>query len=306
MRMNRLHPNLLPARLALLCALTVVGGCSHNQTGINNPFLAPDRVAPPSTRAIAPGTAQPYYPGDPLPVMQSAAPTAAPATNFAAAVPRATSPIAPEVVAEPKKIASSNEPTVAVPSDDSSLRFELPKPPEPAPAPAAPIVDARSAPPGAVANPNFAGAPATAQPPTNVVPAIYNSPLNSQQFNQVSSTATLAEPAIGTPWRSPQIPASAPPPAYFPGTQPNAAPLVAQPTIMPGYVVVPQMTAVPQNMDVSLRAVPSPSPPPTPVEPSTPRIRLPGYPAPPGSMTPVPPISYGASSDGFRPRSSMR
>jgi hypothetical protein len=96
-------------------------------------------------------------------------------------------------------------------------------------------------------------------------------------------------------------------------------------------------------MDVRLRAVPSP--PPQPVEPTTPRIRLPGYPAPqftPGaSMVAQPPggiVAVGptdarlqtvqisallappyaaattlptggnsiAGGDGFRPRTSMR
>ncbi|MGI9427096.1 MAG: hypothetical protein ACR2NM_00445, partial [Bythopirellula sp.] len=34
---------------------------------MTNPFLAPDRVPPPATRTLLPGTAQPYYPGDPVP-----------------------------------------------------------------------------------------------------------------------------------------------------------------------------------------------------------------------------------------------
>jgi hypothetical protein len=97
----------------------------------------------------------------------------------------------------------------------------------------------------------------------------------------------------------------------------------------------------PSSIDVRLRAVPSP--PPQPVEPTTPRIRVPSYIAPqplPGASTFSPPIanyatavptgavlqtvqvtplpsspspattsaasSAIASGDGFRPRTSMR
>lgn len=41
-------------------------GC-HSQTGtFTNPFTPPDRVPPPSTQQLTPGTAQPYYPGGPI------------------------------------------------------------------------------------------------------------------------------------------------------------------------------------------------------------------------------------------------
>ncbi len=72
--MKRVHPNLQRAAMCAFVAASLgVGGCrSSSSSGLaGNPFLAPDRVAPPSTRAIAPGQAQPYYQGDPLPVMQS-------------------------------------------------------------------------------------------------------------------------------------------------------------------------------------------------------------------------------------------
>lgn len=51
-------------------AMTVcVGlGCRSQSTPLTNPFLAPDRVPPPATGTLAPGTAQPYYaPGDVMP-----------------------------------------------------------------------------------------------------------------------------------------------------------------------------------------------------------------------------------------------
>ena len=48
----------------IVCLLS---GC-HNQTmPLSNPFMTPNRVPPPATRTPLPGTAQPYYPGDPVP-----------------------------------------------------------------------------------------------------------------------------------------------------------------------------------------------------------------------------------------------
>ena len=71
--MNGIHPKLIRAAMCAVFAASFGGGCKSTSSGIaNNPFMAPDRVAPPSTRVLAPGQAQPYYQGDPLPVMQSA------------------------------------------------------------------------------------------------------------------------------------------------------------------------------------------------------------------------------------------
>ncbi len=42
-------------------------GCRNQALPITNPFAAPNRVPPPATRTLLPGTAQPYYPGDPVP-----------------------------------------------------------------------------------------------------------------------------------------------------------------------------------------------------------------------------------------------
>src|SRR4051812_5547735 len=79
--MNGIHPNLIRAALGALFAASLCGGCHSTSSGVaNNPFMSPDRVAPPSTRMLAPGQAQPYYQGDPLPVMQSSAPPS-PAAN---------------------------------------------------------------------------------------------------------------------------------------------------------------------------------------------------------------------------------
>ena len=79
--MNGIHPKLGLAAAAAV-ALAAAVGCSNQPGALKNPFSAVDRVPPPSTRVLAPGTAQPYYQGDPLPAMQSSngftAPTAPP------------------------------------------------------------------------------------------------------------------------------------------------------------------------------------------------------------------------------------
>ena len=59
--------------LALFLSL-LVSGCRTQTATLTNPFLAPDRVPPPSTRTLMPGTAQPYYPGDPVPNSPAIAP----------------------------------------------------------------------------------------------------------------------------------------------------------------------------------------------------------------------------------------
>jgi|GEM_PF-1541914 len=53
----------------VLCTLIVclLVGCSNQTLPLSNPFMAPNRVPPPATRTLLPGTAQPYYPGDPVP-----------------------------------------------------------------------------------------------------------------------------------------------------------------------------------------------------------------------------------------------
>jgi hypothetical protein len=57
--------------ICVLFAGMVCAGCSNQPSHIANPLYSADRVPAPGTRALAPGTAQPYYSGDPLPVMPS-------------------------------------------------------------------------------------------------------------------------------------------------------------------------------------------------------------------------------------------
>ena len=159
--MNGFHPKANRALMCAAAAALLAGGCKSTSSGMNNAFLAPDRVAPPSTRMIAPGQAQPYYQGDPLPVMQSAVepPNNVLATSadtssalsstgktlgwnspadgapVAAAPPAATPTVAattpPPFGVTPASTAPvtiGNEPAVAVPTDADSLRFALPAP----------------------------------------------------------------------------------------------------------------------------------------------------------------------------------
>ncbi len=246
--MKRIHPN--ASHAAVLAALAVslgAMGCQSNSGGggIANPFLAPDRVPPPATRAILPGQAQPYYPGDPLPVMQSSTQPAVDANGLAWSPADGNSTAATEnrtvsnPTAPPTAVVAT-EAAVAVPADSDELRFALPRAAEPAPiAPIAPT-------------PIELAAPA---PDQGVVQASYTEP----DFGNVA-------PELISPWQPPRIdrPMLPPPVAPFAMAQTPAA----QPS-------VPMQNAAPTNtMDVRLRAVPSP--PPDPLPDSTPRIRLPG------------------------------
>lgn len=289
--MKRIHPKVSLAAAMALAVLVAIAGCSNQPGGVTNPFLAPARVQPPATRVILPGQAQPYYPGDPLPVMHS---NTAPPTNgdtLAASAPpempsadsrlswtspsgTPTPPIATtqptSAPPQPQQLASANEPTVAIPTDGDALRFALPAPVEPEPL--APVAAAPMPDPAATNQPiQFAAAPIN----QGVVPASYAEPVMKAPIS-----FDAPQPPVPSPWRSPpaqMMPLELPPP-------PVAQPMLAQSAAVPASSI-PQLIAQ-NNMDVQLRAVASPPP----------RIRLPGY-------TTVP---QTAINDGFRPRSSMR
>jgi len=323
--MKGLHPN---ANRVATCALIVASlanvGCrSSSSSGLaGNPFLAPDRVAPPSTRSLAPGQAQPYYQGDPPPVMQSSA--APPANGVVAGQSPSTvetlsstgrtlawntpgagvpqSLTAPQWPASPTPatITRGDEPAVAVPADGDSLRFALPAPINPEPA--APISTAAAAP----ANPQpiqFGPAPPS-QPAQGVLQATYNSPAAPIPSAPLVQPGTSVNPSASqvaaSPWRTPQLGATTPQ-GY--GAQPAAVtqPFAAQQlgvagqsyTIpaVPANLYSQQPYGAPANsMAVETRAVPSPAQPGDP----NPRIRIPGYEVP------------QVAADGFRPRTSMR
>jgi len=141
----------------LLCiwALVLVAGCRSQTTAMTNPFMAPDRVPPPATRTLLPGTAQPYYPGDPVP---NSAAIGAPPVGYSPGFQQATPTYAPQPDgtlppggwnAAPQPIPGGSSSYNAVPNniqpasavvpltahaqiqvqpDQQSLRFSLPAP----------------------------------------------------------------------------------------------------------------------------------------------------------------------------------
>ncbi|HEY3391692.1 MAG TPA: hypothetical protein VGK58_03220 [Lacipirellulaceae bacterium] len=305
--MKRIHPNMSRvAHVAMLVFLSVQIGCKTPSGGIANPFLAPDRVPPPATRALMPGQAQPYYPGDPLPVMQSStAPQQQPAPLGALAWNSPTESAAPSSEPRIAQLATTPNEKVAIPTDDGDLRFAGPRPEVPiqvALSNAAPAVTQSSTP----AAPKHAAAQAS-----------FNE-LGASQLPTSTPDVNLVDVEVVSPWRPPQISQSVAAVSTL-----SAPPRVA----IPG--------GDPSGLGVRLRAVPSP--PAAPSAPAVPRIRLPGYYAPqpytnaavpPGTVIYGPPVTqnYGsapqlvqispmslagmpqpaASHDGFRPRTTMR
>jgi hypothetical protein len=301
--MNGIHPK---ANAAAICALFVAilaTGCRSTSSGVNNPFLAPDRVAPPSTRVLAPGQAQPYYQGDPLPVMQSAtqrpnplltsdstatrtatgktlawnSPGPTPQPANAAAQP---APIAswPPLAQSPSPILSAPENAVSVPADTASLRFPMQQPAM-QPVPTTQIASGLSHQGQSQIN-------AATGPSQGVMLASYNAP--------ASNAAPVAAPAnANSPWRRPQY--TGIPPSTDYRQQASAVPAMSPQSnmlIAPPYPTAQAAITMPTNsMAVDLRAVASPPQPGDPM----PRVRVPGYDTP-----------EIASEDGFRSRASMR
>lgn len=305
--MKRIHPNVARvAHVAMLVFLSVQIGCKTPSGGLANPFLAPDRVPPPATRALMPGQAQPYYPGDPLPVMQSStAPQEQPAQLGSLAWSSPTGSTAtPSDTRVARSTTTPNE-KVAIPTDDGDMRFAGLQPEAPvqvASSNAAPAVTPSITP---------------AAPKHAVAQASFNEP-GANELPTSTPDVNLVDVEVVSPWRPPQISqsvasvstVSAPPRVAIPGGDPS-------------------------GLGVRLRAVPSP--PAAPSAPAVPRIRLPGYYAqqpytnaalPPGTVIYGAPVaqSYAnapqvvqispmslagmpqeaASHDGFRPRTTMR
>jgi hypothetical protein len=81
-------------------------GCRSQSTPLTNPFLAPDRVPPPATGTLAPGTAQPYYaPPGTAPAITTPVPTLPPAGTVipqpAYSIPPASTPLQTAPVTPP-------------------------------------------------------------------------------------------------------------------------------------------------------------------------------------------------------------
>jgi hypothetical protein len=298
--MERIHPKAsYVAACAMIALAHGLGGCRSSSSGVaGNPFMSPDRVPPPNTRALLPGQAQPYYQGDPLPAMQSA--ENPPATAIAAlpneadsrsssgrtlawAQPGSAAPapsptsVAPPGSAPQQPIVAANEASVAVPTDGNPLRFPLPAPREPEAI--APVAAATPTPTNSQSI-----QPIAAQPPAGVQLASYNVPVASAYQTPISMPTMTPPQQVASPWRSPQVAQAAPPAAYTP--QPVAAqPYGVSPLALPAPPAVPANTVA-----ATLRAVESPPQPGDPM----PRVRVPGY------------VAAQTSADGFRPRTSMQ
>ncbi len=118
------------------CAIIVClfCGCQGNNSALRNPFMSPDRVPPPATRAILPGTAQPYYQGGPIPGGSVAPPPvyrpvpgAVPPGGWGSS-PQSSVTSTPNVFPASAEIplgpvASSDEPHIQINSDQQNLRF---------------------------------------------------------------------------------------------------------------------------------------------------------------------------------------
>jgi hypothetical protein len=111
-----------------------LAGCKNQSSGtFTNPFTTADRVPPPSTRVLAPGTAQPYYPGDPVPgavpgtVPAMGTPTYGPGVPLPGGTAPLTTPpggwgaYPPQSSVTPTSAADGD--AVGVPTDDQQLRF---------------------------------------------------------------------------------------------------------------------------------------------------------------------------------------
>jgi hypothetical protein len=304
--MKAAHPNQIRAALfAAVVYCIALGGCRSQPGMAVNPFLSPDRVPPPATRTLLPGQAQPYYPGDPLPVMQSATPqTPSTDAGLARNSTNGSGPAA-NLSNSSTSLASLKEATVAIPADSAALRFAAPQAAEPVP-------------PNALANasPNAAAQSANQQ---TVVPAAYYQASGNTPTSKPEFAPQVIPPAVSSPFRPPQV-------------------TVAQAQIANGRAVAPHNPVAQSGgavMGVNMRAVPSPA------LSTAPRIRLPGYapaqtvmvgpaygtivqpafgrvlqtvqttPAVPTTidgrtdLVALPPAN-AISADGFRPRGSMR
>jgi hypothetical protein len=177
------------------------------------------------------------------------------------------------------------EAPLAIPADSDALRFILPST-TPAPIPttaAAPIQpQIQSAALVQVQQPQ----PPRQQP---VVQASYTEPDMSRSLT--SLPAPTAASASNTLWQPPRIMQQRMAAVFAP--QPiNVAPTLSAPPLYAAPQNQTLVSAVSRSMSVEMRAVPSP--PPSPGDPM-PRIRLPGYVE-----------TAQSSTDGFRPRSSMK
>ncbi len=255
--MRRFHPIRMRIIIAAgMLSVLSLGGCRNQQLALTNPFLAPDRVPPPATRTLLPGAAQPYYPGDPLPTLQSDAGSVSPAAEAASPEERAPA----FVVAD--------ERSVVVPQDSDPLRFALPKTP--------PVIASTTPPPSsslqvATNPPILSPTPSTVSMPapslpTEVVPSIH-------QEYQIQEYQIGDRPIQSAMWISPQLPSLQPPTA---NRRIASNVLASRNVVRPSLPAnLPMERVEPSKFGVRLRPI-TVAPTETP-HPRTPRIRLPGY-----------------------------
>lgn len=192
----------------LIGCLSLQLGCRSQALPVANPFMAPAVVPPPATRTPAPGTAAPYYPGDPLPgssPVSAPAPIAPPAAYPPAAAPPSGwgSPPVSDITPTPSgvqqagaNIALGPTESVQVPADNSALRFSQPQQAQafvPAPQQFQPTVQQATAPPA-----QFSGSQQFSPPQADVAQLQYiqQPPASAEQrpvvLREISSESALS------------------------------------------------------------------------------------------------------------------
>ncbi len=255
----------------VLCALSVclVLGCRNQQGSPTvNPFFTPDRVPPPVTRVLQPGTAQPYYSGDPVPSLPAAG---FPAQNYQpAAIPLGSAypPVQQQVPPTYQAPQPTNTPTTppggwnSYPSSGSS---------------------SRNNPPGRYIQPSSAELPSNA---TGVSQAVR---IQADQQNLRFAPASTFAAA-----------ASLPVDPYF--SRPNIQTPAQQPVQMPIQSILP-----PQQINPWVDTNGQPQYAPLSAAPRTQQVRIREVsPAELGYTNPIASSSTGLRTrDGFRPQGSF-
>lgn len=175
--------------MVLASLMLFVVGCTSNQSTIPNPFTTADRVPPPVLQTPAPGVAQPYYQGaQPAPAFQPGAP-AQPTPSYQPQItPIPGQPISNNSKPRSNAIASAGEP-IAIPSDQSALRFAAPSLPNQAPSKANLVASQRQP---ATANSWVSGAAPIRTRPMQLA----NIPSRTQPTARVPSTRSLAKQPV--------------------------------------------------------------------------------------------------------------
>jgi hypothetical protein len=268
--------------IATLAVVVSSGGCqtTGGQTSFANPFMAPDRVPPPTTRALAPGSAAPYYPGDPVSMMQGALPVSQPL--LAAPAPIPVSPITPINSAPPAGFMSSAAPwnTVAPPIVPS-----MPQPSQNFVQPAS--FNAAPTPNNFAPQTSFGSQPSMMPSPMTQSPMM-QPPMTQSPMMPSPMTQPLTQDVADTGFSQPGLPASANPNTVLQSQLPPEQQAVAavdepNPWRSPGTSNQPNFAyqqdtplgPQPDVQSVTLQPVAAPV-----AADSAPRVRIPGYPAP--------------------------